>query len=98
MSNRPTHLAPGPEALWDWMTRRGLNQRETAKTLGLHYMSLNQFLLGHRKPGLANALLIERHTGIPAGIWVRTRVSVQKRRKADIGATANKQTGYQRAV
>ena len=76
------------------MDRRGLNQRESAKVLGVHYMSLNQMLKGHRKPGLANALLIEQRAGIPACLWVRTRVSQAKRRKSTPPVSENKQTGY----
>lgn len=72
---RPVKLPPGPTALWDWMERMGLDQRQTAEMLGIHFVSLNQYLHGDRKPGLAVALRIERHTGINPGVWVRTQVS-----------------------
>lgn len=92
-TTRPTHLAPGSEALWDWMDRRGFNQREAAEVLEIHFMSLNQILRGSRKPGLAIALRIERHAGIPAGIWLRTRVSATRRRKSETPVTTDKQVG-----
>ena len=72
---RPAKLPPGPDALWDWMERRGLDQRETAQLLGIHFVSLNQILHGDRRPGLAIAMRIERHTGINPGVWLRTPVS-----------------------
>lgn len=95
---RPTYrLPPGPTALWDWMERRVLNQREAARVLGVHYMSLNQMLRGKRKPGLTNALLIEKRAGIPAGLWARTRVSAPKRRKSVAAVTVNNESAYSHA-
>lgn len=84
---RPAKLPPGPEALWDWMERRGLNQREAAEVLGIHYVSLNQFLHG-RRPGLAIALRIEQHAGIAPGVWMRTRVRRQPTRPTHAEANA----------
>lgn len=60
--------------LADWIERRGLNQREAARLLGLHYTYLSQILLGKRSPGLANAILIQRTTGVSAESWVPTAV------------------------
>jgi transcriptional regulator with XRE-family HTH domain len=94
LTKRPIHQTAGATALWDWMERRGLNQREAAKVLELHFMSLNQYLHGHRRPGLAAALRIERHTGLPAGIWMRTPVSEKKRRKSGATVNADKQMAY----
>lgn len=71
---RPAKLPPGPNALWDWMDRMGFDQRQTAQLLGIHFVSLNQILHGDRRPGLAIAMRIERHTGINPGIWLRTPV------------------------
>lgn len=60
------------------MERRGLDQRETATLLGIHFVTLNQILHGDRRPGLAIALRIEAHTGINPGLWMRTQVSELK--------------------
>lgn len=73
-TGRPAKMKPGPEALWDWMERRGLNQAEAAQLLHVHHVSLNQILMGRRRPGLAIAMRIERHTGINPGLWLRTTV------------------------
>jgi len=93
MLTRPAQETPGVAALWDWMERRRLNQREAAQILGLHFMSLNQILHGHRRPGLAIALRIEAHAGVPAGIWLRTAVRATKRRKTELTASASKHVG-----
>lgn len=65
----------GRERLAAWLKRSNLNQREGAKLLRLHWTFLNQILLGRRSPGLANAVLIERVTGVPVEAWLSTRVS-----------------------
>ena len=57
-------MTAGAVALRDWMVRRGLNQREAAKVLAVHYMCLNQYLSGKRRPQLAVALRIEAHAGL----------------------------------
>lgn len=72
---RPESLPPGPEALWDWMERRGVDQRETAQLIGIHYVTLNQILHNDYRPGLAAAIKIERVTGISPGLWMETGVS-----------------------
>lgn len=88
------NLTPGAKALLGWLARMKLDQRAGAQVLGVHYMSLNQILRGKRKPGLAVALRIERHTGLPAGIWLRTAVSGTKRRKSDTSTSTNKHAAY----
>jgi len=55
-----------------WLDKSQLNQREAARLLGVHYTHVNQILSGRRLPGLANAVAIERVTGIPVGAWVPT--------------------------
>ena len=53
----------------DWMERRGFNQTETANYLGFDIPYISQLVNGARNPGLANAVLIERQTGIPVEAW-----------------------------
>jgi transcriptional regulator with XRE-family HTH domain len=62
----------GREQLADWIERRGMNQREAARILGMDFTVLNKILLGHRTPGLATALAIQRHTGISVEVWMPT--------------------------
>lgn len=67
--------------LADWLTRSKLNQRAGARVLGIHYTFLNQILLHHRQPGLANAVHFERLTGIPVEAWMPTEVGTRKKRQ-----------------
>lgn len=60
----------GADTLRDWLKRRSLNQSEAAKLLGLNEVYLSQILNGHRKPALANAVKIEKFTGIPVEMWL----------------------------
>jgi len=87
-------MTAGAVALRDWMVRRGLNQREAAKVLAVHYMCLNQYLSGKRRPQLAVALRIEAHAGVSAGLWALTSVSASKRRKSRALLTGDKQSAY----
>lgn len=59
----------GPEQLVDWMQRRGLNQQETAVHFGWDVTFISQLVRGRRRPGLTNAIRIERETGIPVEAW-----------------------------
>jgi transcriptional regulator with XRE-family HTH domain len=63
-------MQSGPEQLRDWMKRRKLNQSETAEHLDMDETYISQIVNGVRTPGLHNALLIERMTGIPVEAWV----------------------------
>jgi len=67
-------MQPGRTQLQDWMDRRGFNQRETARELGMDYTTLNQILTGRRSVGLAIAVRIEQHTGIPVESWIRRTI------------------------
>lgn len=70
------------------MARSRINQRAAARLFGCHYTHVSQILSGRRIPGLANAVAIERVTGVPAGAWVPTSVGKEadsrprKRRQA----------------
>lgn len=62
----------GRERLAAWIERSKLTQRAAAKLLGFHYTALNQILSGRHVPALANAMKIERVTGIAAEAWLPT--------------------------
>lgn len=57
----------------DWMKRRGFNAKETADYFGWDFTFISKIVRGHRCPGLANAVAIERKTGIPVEAWVSSR-------------------------
>lgn len=59
----------------DWIDRRGINQHEAALLLGMSDVFVSQLLAGSRTPGLANAVKIERETGITAASWTLREVS-----------------------
>lgn len=67
-------MLDGRTQLADWITRRGVNQREAARILDLDHTFLNQILTGRRVPGLANAVRIERVAGISVEAWLPTEV------------------------
>ena len=62
-------MKSGANQLRDWMERRGFNQTETAMYLGFDMPYVSQLVNGARNPGLTNAVLIERKTGIPVEAW-----------------------------
>lgn len=53
-----------------WMERQKLSQRETAEHFGWNETFLSKIMRRHRTPGLANAIKIERETGIPVEAWM----------------------------
>jgi transcriptional regulator with XRE-family HTH domain len=55
------------------MKRRGFNQRQTAEHFGWDETFISQLLADpprRRRPGLENAIRIERETGIPVEAWL----------------------------
>lgn len=60
----------GAQQLADWMKRRMFNGAQTAEYLGWDFTFISKILNGHRQPGLANAIHLERLTGIPVEAWV----------------------------
>lgn len=68
-------MKSGPEQFRDWMERRGVNQREAAELLSITDVFVSQILNNVRTPGLANAVKIERLTGIPVESWLLTELS-----------------------
>jgi transcriptional regulator with XRE-family HTH domain len=65
----------GRDQLRDWIERRQVNQREAAELLSITDVFLSQILNNVRTPGLANAVKIERLTGIPVESWLLTDLS-----------------------
>lgn len=65
----------GRDALRTWVERSHYTQGEVARLIGITDVFLSQILHGHRMPGLATAIKVERLTGVPAGSWEETDVS-----------------------
>jgi len=80
-------MGNGRKRLAQWIERSKMSQREVARLLGFHVSVLNKVLKGHRTPGLATALRLERVTGIPVESWTPTRNV--KRATADLDAADN---------
>jgi plasmid maintenance system antidote protein VapI len=59
----------GSEQLVDWMRRRGFNKADAARYLEFPAPYVSYLISGDRTPGLANAIKIERLTGIPVEAW-----------------------------
>lgn len=60
----------GIEQLRDWMERRGFTQAEAALFLGFTEPYMSKLITGKGgSPGLANAIHIERLTGISVEAW-----------------------------
>lgn len=75
-------MTNGKTRLKAWMDREGLNQRQAAKILGVHYTFLNKLLsltAYQRCPSMRTASRIERVTGIPMVAWLPTSVAAKKR-------------------
>ena len=68
-------MQSGSTQLRDWMDRRGFNQREAAEHLGFHEVHFSQILNEQRQPGLANAIKLHLHTGIPVESWALSELS-----------------------
>lgn len=78
-------MQSGIEHLRDWMRRRSVNQTEAAAIFEVTDVFLSQILNGHRKPGLANAINFERHTGIPVESWLLPDVSGDEHDAVTVG-------------
>jgi len=67
-------MQSGSEQLKDWMKRRGFTQRETAKFFDWDETFISALVTEdesrRRRPGLTNAIRIERETGIPVEAWL----------------------------
>ena len=63
-------MKSGRQQLIEWMKHQGLTQQETAARFGWDPTFISQLKQGWRLPGLANAVKIQRKTGIPVEAWV----------------------------
>lgn len=84
---RPKRLCAGAHALWDWLERRSLNQREAARLIGMDFQYLNHLLAGRRRAGRDTALLLQEKTGIGIAAWSSTLV---EQNKVAVAAKAHK--------
>ena len=66
-------MVDGRDQLDAWRLKRGFSQRDLADTLGCHETYVSQLLTRKRTPGLANAVRIERVTGIVVEAWLPKR-------------------------
>lgn len=64
----------GRQLVREWLVRSCLNQKEAALRIGVTPAYLSEILGGTKRPGLDNAVWIERVTGVPVEAWVPTRV------------------------
>lgn len=57
------------------MRRRGFNQADAARYMEFEQPFISQLLSGVRSPGLANAIKIERFSGIPVEAWAASELA-----------------------
>lgn len=69
-----SRMKTGAEQLTDWMERRGLSNTEAAAHFEWDLTFISKLVNGHRLPGLANAIKIERETGIPVEAWMPSKL------------------------
>lgn len=62
----------GIEQLKDWMRRRGFNQADAGRFLGVDQPTMTRIVNGTYRPGLTIAVRIEELAGIPTKAWVGT--------------------------
>lgn len=67
----------GREQLKAWLERSHLSQNALAVELGVTPPILSNWLTGKRRPTLAQAVLIEDKTGVPARSWMLSSLSTQ---------------------
>jgi hypothetical protein len=71
-------MKPGAEQLTDWIARRwplsARKNREAAEHFDWDETFISMLCRGVRAPGLANAIKIERESGIPVEAWVSTEL------------------------
>ena len=62
-------MLSGASQFKDWMRRRGFTQADAARFLVLDEPYVSGLVNGQRTPGLANAIHLERLTGISVEAW-----------------------------
>jgi len=63
-------MTSGATLLSEWIDRQKVSQRKAADLIGMDETHLAHILSGNRRPGLDNAIKIERATGIVVEAWV----------------------------
>ena len=82
-------MKSGRQQLREWMDRSRFNGVQAATHIGIHTTYLSQILGNIRTPGLTNALLIERATGIPVEAWAGNELSDLSSAQSETPLTAN---------
>lgn len=67
-------MACGQDQFRDWLRRRGFTQADASRYLAFDEPYISGLLNGKRTPGLANAIHLERLTGIPVEAWASNEV------------------------
>lgn len=78
-------MQSGSEQLKDWMRRRGFTQADAARYLEFDEPYISVLTSDKRTPGLANAILLERLTGIPVEAWVASELDESEPAAATAG-------------
>lgn len=59
----------GRDLLGQWMKKKGFNQAEAARQVGVSRQIFNKWLLGRARPSGPSASLLESRTGITRDKW-----------------------------
>lgn len=82
-------MKSGRQQLREWMDRSNMNGVQASTHIGIHTTYLSQILGNVRTPGLTNALLIERATGIPVEAWAPKSLSDLSFADSEVAATTS---------
>lgn len=59
----------GSQRLREWRYENGVTQRDLGAQVGAYALSISQYELGKKRPGIDAAVALERVTGIPVAAW-----------------------------
>ena len=59
----------GSRQLKKWRADNDVTQRDLAVKVGAYALSISQYELGKKRPGIDAAVALERVTGIPVAAW-----------------------------
>jgi len=68
----------GAKLLREFFASSELTQAELARLIGEYPQTISHLLAGRRTPTLAQALGIERYTGVPAREWCDASVTISR--------------------
>lgn len=86
---RIASMESGAEQIKDWMRRRGFKNADAARYLQFDEPYVSVLASGKRTPGLANAIILERLTGIPVEAWASRAVDESVEGASRAGSQAN---------